>query len=177
MVSTFTITIMNWRQVYHQYITMGLLAKSILLIACLSFISISSATSIPKSHRLALLIAAPWEGQVAMHNDLVAIDNALRERGYSTGQIRRLEGKLNRKSLLSFIQKANRRIAGWDEGEVFLYFGGNGFYSGSKASEAQPGLLLMNDPQHSPDSAVFWKEVFTTLNVPANVKLIVLPDT
>jgi hypothetical protein len=35
---------------------------------------------------------------------------------------------------------------------------------------------IEENPQYSHGSAVFWDEVFTNLNVPLKVKLIILPD-
>ena len=69
--------------------------------------------------RLALLIIAPWEGETAMHNDLTAMYNALRLRGLSADEILSLEGQLNRRSFMSFLQKARRRVARWPQGEIF----------------------------------------------------------
>jgi len=124
--------------------------------------------------RLALLIIAPWEGETAMHNDLTAMYNALRLRGFSADEILSLEGQLNRRSFMSFLQKARRRVVRWRQGEIFFYFGGHGIFTGTKVSEARPGLWFKNDP--SAQYTVFWDEVFATLNAPANVKVILLPD-
>jgi len=124
--------------------------------------------------RLALLIIAPWEGEAAMHNDLTAMYNALHLRGFSADEILSLEGQLNRRSFMSILQKARRRVARWRQGEIFFYFGGHGIFTGTKVSEARPGVWLKNDP--SGQYTVFWDEVFATLNAPANVKVILLPD-
>jgi hypothetical protein len=131
-------------------------------------------TKVDRPQRLALLIIAPWEGETAMHNDLTAMYNALRLRGFSADEILSLEGQLNRRSFMSFLQKARRRVARWRQGEIFFYFGGHGIFTGTKVSEARPGLWLKDDP--SVQYTVFWDEVFATLNAPANVKVILLPD-
>ena len=124
--------------------------------------------------RSGLHIIAPWEGEAAMHNDLTAMYNALHLRGFSADEILSLEGQLNRRSFMSFLQKARRRVASWRQGEIFFYFGGHGIFTGTKVSEARPGLWLKDDP--SVQYTVFWDEVFATLNAPANVKVILLPD-
>jgi hypothetical protein len=131
-------------------------------------------TMVDGPQRLALLIIAPWEGETAMHNDLKAMYDALRLRGFSADEILSLEGELNRGSFMSFLQKARRRVARWRQGEIFFYFGGHGIFTGTNVSEARPGLWFKNDP--SAQYMVFWDEVFATLNAPANVKVILLPD-
>jgi hypothetical protein len=156
---------------------MSLLTQVVLLTALsLSLVPSMSAARRVKAHRLALLIAAPWPGETAMHNDLLAVVDALGQRGYSANERMVLEGQLNRRSLLALFEEAHRRIAQWKDGEVFLYFGGHGYYSGATASDARPGLLLASDPEYSSDIAVFWDEVFKALNVPPTVRFIVLPD-
>jgi hypothetical protein len=132
---------------------------------------------VDRPHRLALLIIAPWKGETAMHNDLIAVRNALRIRGFSEDEILSLEGQLNRRSFMSFLQKARRRVSTWRQGEIFFYFGGHSAFTGTSVTEARPGLWLKNDLQQSVEHTVFWDEVFTTLNAPANVKIILLPDT
>jgi hypothetical protein len=131
-------------------------------------------TMVDGPQRLALLIIAPWEGETAMRNDLKAMYDALRLRGFSADEILSLEGQLNRGSFMSFLQKARRRVARWRQGEIFFYFGGHGIFTGTNVSEARPGLWFKNDP--SAQYMVFWDEVFATLNAPANVKVILLPD-
>jgi len=131
-------------------------------------------TMVDGPQRLALLIIAPWEGETAMHNDHIAMHDALRLRGFSEGEILSLEGQLNRRSFMSFLQKARRRVAQWRQGEIFFYFGGHGIFTGTKVSEARPGLWFKSDP--SAEYTVFWDEVFATLNAPANVKVVLLPD-
>ena len=131
-------------------------------------------TMVDGPQRLALLIIAPWEGETAMHNDLKAMYDALRLRGFSADEILSLEGQLNRGSFMSFLQKARRRVARWRQGEFIFYFGGHGIFTGTNVSEARPGLWFKNDP--SAKYMVFWDEVFATLNAPANVKVILLPD-
>ncbi|HKQ08229.1 MAG TPA: hypothetical protein VJ464_24095 [Blastocatellia bacterium] len=156
---------------------MSLLTQAILLTALsLSFVSDISAARRVKAHRLAILIAAPWPGETAMHNDLLAVSDALSQRGYSAKESIVLEGQLNRQSLLALFEEVHRRIAQWKDGEVFLYFGGHGYYSGATASDARPGLLLASDPEYSSNIAVFWDEVFKALNVPSKVSFIILPD-
>src|SRR5262249_52818472 len=78
------------------------------------------------ARRLALLVAAPWPGETAMHDDLVAVHEALRLRGFLPEEILVLEGHLQRSALMTFFQAAHQRIATWRRGEVFFYFSGHG---------------------------------------------------
>lgn len=135
-----------------------------------------SPVSEDKPQRLALLIIAPWEGEVAMHNDLIAMREALSRRGFTNAEILTLEGQLNRGSFMSFLQKARGRMAGWRQGELFFYFGGHGIYSGSNVAEARPALSFRYDLKQNPKYTVYWDEVFAALNVPENIKVTLLPD-
>jgi hypothetical protein len=136
---------------------------------------ISDAESAHPS-RLALLIASPHDGNIGMHNDVVAMHGALLARGFSLEDILLLEGKLNRKLLFSLIREVNKRVAAWKSGEVFIHYSGNGFFVGSTASEARVGLQLASDKPSHKSNRVFWDEVFTALRLPTNVGLILLPD-
>src|SRR5262245_51662183 len=129
-----------------------------------------------KTPRLALLVAAPWAGETAMHNDLVAIYNALRQRGFAPEEFLVLEGSLTRSVLLAFLRDAQRRIGAWQRGDVWFYFGGHGTFRGTTAAEAQPGLLLTSTLHPSYEQQVWWEEVFAALQVPAAVQLTLLPD-
>ena len=128
-----------------------------------------------KAQRLALLVAAPWEGETAMHNDLVAIYGALRQRGFAPEEILVLEGSLTRSVLLAFLHDVQRRIGSWQRGEVWFSFSGHGTWRGTTAADAKPGLLLTSAP--SREEQVWWEEVFATLQVPAAVQLTLLPDS
>jgi hypothetical protein len=70
--------------------------------------------------RLALLIAAPYDNEVGMHNNVAAMYDALLSRGFFAKEILLLEGKLNRKLLMSLIGEVNKRVATWKSGEVFI---------------------------------------------------------
>ena len=130
-----------------------------------------------KAQRLALLVAAPWKGETAMHNDLVAIHNALRQRGFAPEEFLILEGALTRSVLLAFLHDVQRRIGAWQRGEVWFSFSGHGTVRGTKAAEAQPGLLLTSALHPSHEEHVWWEEVFAALQVPAAVQLTLLPDS
>lgn len=111
-----------------------------------------------------------------MHNDVVAMHDALLARGFSLEDILLLEGKLNRKLLFDLIREVNKRVAAWKSGEVFIHYSGHGTFVGSTALEARVGLQLApNKPNHK-SNRVFWDEVFMALRLPANVGLILLPD-
>lgn len=130
-----------------------------------------------KNSRLALLIAAPHNGEVGMHNDVVAMYNALLARGFSSEDILLLEGRLNRKLLMSLIGEVNKRVARWKSGEVFVHYSGHGAFIGSTAAEARVGVQLASDKPDHESNRIFWDEVFTALRPPANVGLILLPDS
>jgi hypothetical protein len=130
-----------------------------------------------KAQRLALLVAAPWEGETAMHNDLAAIYDALRQRGFASEEFLVLEGALTRSRLLAFLHDAQKRIGAWQRGEVWFSFSGHGTVRGTTAAEAEPGLLLTSALPPSQEDQVWWKEVFAALQVPAAVQLTLLPDS
>jgi hypothetical protein len=94
---------------------------------------------------LSLLIAARWEQDTIMLNDLAAIDKSLRSRDIPDNQILSIQGTLNRKSLFSFLNKARQQITESNLCNVFLYYSGHGFFTGTNTSNAQPGLLLVHD--------------------------------
>jgi hypothetical protein len=130
-----------------------------------------------KAQRLALLVAAPWEGETAMHNDLVALYNALRQRGFAPEEFLVLEGSLTRSILLAFLHDVQRRIGSWQRGDVWFSFSGHGTLRGTTATDAQPGLLLTSALHPSHEEQVWWEEVFAALQVPAAVQLTLLPDS
>ena len=136
-----------------------------------------TAVETSEARRLALLVAAPWEGETAMHNDLIATYNALRQRGFSPEEILVLEGSLTRGLLLSFLQNVHGRLASWQQGEVWFSFSGHGTFSGMSASDARPGLLLTSESLPAREHQVFWDEVFAALQVPMSVQFTLLPDS
>jgi hypothetical protein len=112
-----------------------------------------------------------------MHHDLSAMYDALRKRGFAPEEILWLEGVLTRRGLLGWLHDAHRRLTTWRQGNVFLYVSGHGFYQGTSAPTARPQLLLSQTSVPNFDDTVGWDEVFATLQVPAPVRLTVLPDT
>jgi hypothetical protein len=130
-----------------------------------------------QTRRLALLVAAPWEGETAMQNDLVATYEALRQRGFSPEEFLVLAGPLTRSLLLAFLHDVQRRIGAWQSGEVWFSFSGHGTFHGTTAAEARPGLLFTSALHPSQEDQVLWEEVFAALQVPAAVQLTLLPDS
>ena len=126
--------------------------------------------------KLALLIGAPHDGDLSMHNDVVAMYDALRMRGLAPEEILTLEGKLDRQILMGFLKGVSRRIAQWAEGELFLYFSGHGFFAGDTVEEARVGVQLRNVAQGDSEYCVYWDEIFAALSVPEAVILAILPD-
>jgi hypothetical protein len=129
-----------------------------------------------QNSQLALLIASPHNGNSGMHNDVVAMHDALLARGLSLEDILLLEGKLNRKLLMSLIGEANKRVARWESGEVFMHYSGHGIFTGNTVSEFRVGMLLAPEKPNHKSNCVFWDEVFAALRLPANVNFILLPD-
>ena len=127
--------------------------------------------------RLALLVAAPWEGETAMHNDLAATYRGLRQRGFAPGEFLVFAGSLTRSGLLAFLHDVRTRVRAWPDGDVWFSFSGHGTFRGTTVAEARPGLLLASSLHPSPEEQVTWEEVFAALRVPAAVQLTLLPDS
>jgi hypothetical protein len=128
------------------------------------------------NHQLALLIAAPHRGERAMHNDLVDMYKVLSLRGLLPEEMLLLEGKLHRGLLMAFLQEVRKEIVSWSSGEVFFYYSGHGNYR-TVASNARAGMLLKSNTKNHTDDYVFWDEVFSTLDLPTTINLVVLPDS
>ncbi|MDZ7290085.1 MAG: hypothetical protein ONB44_13430 [candidate division KSB1 bacterium] len=111
-----------------------------------------------------------------MHNDVVAMYNALIARGLSSEDILLLEGKLNRQLLMNLIGEVNNRAATWKSGEVFIHYSGHGTFTGNTASEARAGMLLARDKPSNKSNRIFWDEMFAAVRLQVNVRLILLPD-
>ena len=128
---------------------------------------------------LAVLLGGPWRGENAMHGDLLAMHEALRERGLRPDEILSLEGRLDRELVLAFLASVHGRLEGRSEGEVFLYYSGHGAYApldATDAAGADPALIFRREDAESPDRWVLWREVFAALAGPPGVRLLVLPD-
>ena len=119
-----------------------------------------TAAASEEVRRLALLIAAPWEGETAMHNDLVATYTVLRQRGFAPEEFLVLEGPLTRSLLLAFLQDVHRRIREWPQGNVWFFFSGHGTLRGTTAADAQAGLLFTSAVHPSPEDQMWWEDVF-----------------
>ena len=128
------------------------------------------------SSQLAILIGAPHKDQTSMHHDLVAMYEALHERGLAADQILCLEGKLDRRLLLGFLEAIGQRIASWTEGALFFYVTGHGFFTGENAADASIGVELQPTEELTPAVHVYWGELFEALAVPAGVQMLLLPD-
>jgi len=126
--------------------------------------------------QLAVLIGAPHQNEVAMHNDLAAMYAALRRRALLAAEILCLEGPLDTHLLRTFLAAISQRIATWPQGALFLYVTGHGFFTGEQVAEARVGIELQPAAQLSSDYHLFWDEILETLAVPPHVKLMLLPD-
>ena len=129
-----------------------------------------------KRLRQALLIGAPHEGDISMHNDLAAMHDALRTRGLAPEEILSLEGNLDRQILLTFLEGVSRRIAHWSEGELFIYLSGHGVFTGDTFEEARLGIMLQNAAPGSSARHVYWEEAFSALSIPEAVTFTMLID-
>jgi hypothetical protein len=149
----------------------------VMLLLVLILLGPTTVADTGQTPRLALLVAAPWEGESAMFNDVVATYHALRQRGFAPEEFLVLAGPLTRSVLLAFLHDVQRRIGAWQRGEVWLSFSGHGTFRGTTAADARPGLLLTNALHPSQEEQVLWEEVFAALQVPAAVQLTLLPDS
>jgi hypothetical protein len=126
--------------------------------------------SAEKPRRLALLIAAPHGGEVAMQNDQTVVYQALQRRGFQPEQILTLGGPVSRSLVLAFLRDAAERVAKWPDGSVFLAYSGHGTFVGEEVTTAKPGLLLPTREK------ILWEEVFDVLRLTKEVRLTLLPD-
>jgi hypothetical protein len=148
----------------------------IALSLALILVTATAVLPAPKTPRLAVLVGAPWDGEKSMSNDVGAAAAALRRRGFAPDEILVLDGQLTRAAVLSFVGLVRQRIAPWKSGEILITVSAHGTFTGTKVSEARPGLLLS---AREPVAAqiVFWDEIFNALNVPDGVRVILLPDS
>jgi hypothetical protein len=140
-----------------------------------ALVFLASAVPVPAAERLAVLIAAPWPGEIAMSQDQAAAAIALRRRGFTTGQMLVVDGEQTRESLLRFLVTVKQRIASWTDGDVFMLVGAHGAFTGMKVADARPALLL-GTREPLAGQMLFWDEIFTALAVPPGVRLVLLPD-
>ena len=127
-------------------------------------------------NHLALLIAAPQPGGTAMLADQAAMSAALPGRRLPTAHILTLQGQLNRPRVTAFLQAASRRVAGWNDGSIFVHVSGHGFFAGDTPATARPGLLFAETEDLTDDNHLFWDDFFASLALPAGVGLTLLPD-
>jgi hypothetical protein len=149
----------------------------VVLMLVLVLLGQTTAADPEQARRLAILVAAPWQGEAAMHNDLMATYDALRQRGFAPEEFLILAGPLTRRGLVAFLHDIHQRIASWPDGNVWFSFSGHGTFTGMPATEARPGLLFTSAIPPSYELQIFWDEVFAELQVPAAVQLTVLPDS
>ncbi len=125
---------------------------------------------------LALLFGAPHAGEVAMHNDLVAMYDALRLRGISPESILSIEGRLKRSLLTEVLDMVSKEVAEWKAGEIFIAVSGHGFFAGEQGDTALVGLELRSAEQITNEYHVFWDELFAMLALPSTINLTLVPD-
>lgn len=111
-----------------------------------------------------------------MHNDLLAMTQALLARSLPADSIFSLHARLDRHLVLAFLDTARRRMAGWTEGSLFVHVSGHGFFAGDTPETARPGLLFAESEDATDDNHLFWDAFFAALALPAGVRLTLLPD-
>ncbi|OQB24822.1 MAG: hypothetical protein BWY10_02579 [Chloroflexi bacterium ADurb.Bin180] len=129
-----------------------------------------------RSNYLALLIAAPQSGEIAMLRDQAAMVDGLLARGLLADQILCLHGRLDRSLVTAFLHAASRRVAPWTGGSVFLHVSGHGFIQGESAENARPGLLFTENEDYADDGHLLWEDFFAAQPLPVGVDLTLLPD-
>ncbi|MCL4832488.1 MAG: caspase family protein [Caldilineaceae bacterium] len=127
-------------------------------------------------NNLTLLIAAPPPNEPAMHNDQRAMTQALLSRGFPADRIFSLHGQLDRVLVLAFLAAARRRMDDWQAGSLFVHVSGHGYFVGETAETARPGLELRDTGDTSDDYHLLWDDFFAALDLPAGVRLTLLPD-
>ncbi len=111
-----------------------------------------------------------------MHNDLIAMDKAVQARGLGSEEILSLDGNLDRPFLMSFLEEVGHRMASWNEGELFFYFSGHGYFAGDTVENARMGVKLQDAPQEVAEYHVYWDEMLSALSIPAAVTCTMIPD-
>lgn len=137
----------------------------------------SSFTLMPlNACHLALHLAAPPPGEAAMHNDLRAMTQALLARGLSADRIFSLHGQLDRLLVLAFLRAARQRMDDWVAGSLFVHISGHGYFVGETAETARPGLEFSATGDTDDDYHLLWDDFFAALDLPAGVRLTLMPD-
>jgi len=129
-----------------------------------------------QSDHFALLIAASPPNEPAMRNDLTAMTQALLARGLTADRIFSLHGQLDRALVLAFLRAARRRMDDWKAGSLFIHISGDGFFVGETAETARPGLEFSATGDLTDDYHLLWDDFFAALDLPAGVRLTLLPD-
>jgi hypothetical protein len=125
--------------------------------------------------RLALLLAAPWQGESFLGDDMALMQDGLRGRGLSAAEVIAVLEPLDRAAVTKRLEEVRRRIAAWRDGELFLYYNGHGMYGPARAGRPEPGLQLDRN-REQPGSFLLWRELFELVKAPPGVRLLVLPD-
>jgi hypothetical protein len=129
------------------------------------------------ANELAVLIAAPWPGEVAMRNDVQAAAAVLRLRGFSGRDVWTLDEGVGRERVLGILAQAGRWAQAQSHAHLFLYVSGHGNVVGSTVEEALLALQLTAADVPSPEQTVRWDEIFAALAPRGDQSLTLLADT
>ena len=125
--------------------------------------------------RLALLLAAPWEGEAFLGDDMTLMQRGLSARGLRADEVIAVLEPLDRAAVVKRLEEVRRRIAGWSGGDLFLYYDGHGMYGPAAGGGPEPGLQL-NRRREQASSFLLWRELFDLVKAPPGVRVLVLPD-
>lgn len=125
---------------------------------------------------LAVILAAPQDGEAAMHSDMTAMNCALHDRGLSADRIYSLHGQLNRPLVLAILQAVPSPHEWMARGYTLCPCQRSRLFSGATAQTARPGLLFRQTDDVENQYHLFWDEFFAALCLPPGVQFILLPD-
>src|SRR4051812_37032044 len=90
--------------------------------------------------RLALLLAAPWEGESFLADDVAMMHAALRTRGVGAADVISVLEPLDRAGVVRRLDEVRTRMAVWEDGDLFVYYNGHGMYGEAVNGVPEPGL-------------------------------------
>lgn len=141
-----------------------------------------------ESNRLAVLIATPHGGEIAMLNDVRAMTAAAQLRGLRDDEIMVLPGdpaktQVSRADVVDFLGQVSTRIAEWKSGHVLMHYAGHGGYWSDPAdNDVLHGAIVPEPPPNDERSTtprphwVTWQDFWHLVNPPGGVAVTFVPD-